>query len=876
MTGVMEQYFEVKDRYHDCLLFFRLGDFYELFFDDAVTASALLGLTLTGRDIGGGERAKMCGVPRHSLEQYLSKLAGLGYKAAVCEQLDEPGGSGGVLRREVTRVVTPGTLTDESALDERSNNYLMCVFEDAGYGLACADITTGEFRITDFSASEYKKVFDEIAKLNPKELVTNAGFSRAADIKRQFGLDCQALPDKIFGIKAAEKRLAEDPRFRDLRRFGFGENLDGVRAAGGLYYYIEYTQKDCLNFIRNIRYYSKNRYLGIDAGSRRNLELTASLRDGGRKATLLSVLDKTRTPMGARCLRRWLEQPLTDPEQINRRLDAVDALLRGDEARARLMDLLGGVKDLERLAMRVALEDVGAAQLCAVAASLGPLPGIKQLIPAQTGLLKELASAFDDLSDIGAELARALPNSPDDDQAADALGRGIKRLVNKGFSDEYDAAFEAAAGLNERVGQLEEKERGRTGNKNLKISNNKAFGYYIELSRSAQNIPADYIRRQTLTGSERYVTQELLELESGLALVGQRLSECGERAMRSVFDALRRQINRLQLTSYMAATLDALCSLAQAARENGYVRPAVISGAPDTSDQGVIDIVGGRHPVVELMTEGYVPNDTYLGEGRSLAIITGPNMAGKSTYMRQTAQIIIMAQMGGFVPASYAKISVCDKIFTRAGASDDLASGQSTFMVEMNEVANIMENATARSLIILDEVGRGTSTYDGLCIAWSVLEHIVNVIKAKTMFATHYHELTELEGRLPGVHNYSMSLTEKDGVLVYDRRLARKAADGSFGLHAAQVAGMPEGIVQRARQLFDGLNQSGAARRPEPGGIVRYSDGETGFLADIDYNDRFFINEVVRLRKEGVSLRDAVRQILDKENVKGGNGDNQE
>jgi len=836
MTNIMDQYFDIKERYRDCLLFFRLGDFYELFFDDAVIASNALGLTLTGRDVGGA-RAKMCGVPRHALEPYISRLVGEGHKVAVCEQLGEPGAA--IIRREVTRVVTPGTLTDEAALDARRNNYIMCIYEGEGIGCACADVTTGEFLAAGFSAGEYKAAFDEIAKFGPRELIVNPEFSHAADIKKQFGLNAETLAEAFFAIK--DKRSEK--------------NGDAARAVAGLYHYLENTQKNCLNFLKKPRYYTKDKYLGIDAGSRRNLELTANLRGRAKSATLLSVLDKTRTPMGARCLRRWLDQPLTDAAQINKRLDAVEFFLNDEPARLKSRELLSGVKDLERLTMRVALGSAGAAQLYVIAASLEPLPAIKAALPASRALLKEMAAAFDDLSDMRSALAAALSESED--------SGGAKRLIKAGFSEEYDRAFESAAQLDERVKALEAAERARTGNKNLKIANNKAFGYYIELSRDARNIPADYMRRQTLSNCERYVTQDLLDIESGLALARQRLADCEERVTLSLLDGIRRQAGRIQLTSYVVATLDALLSLAQAARENGYVKP-VISPAG-----GVIDIRGGRHPVVELMTdEKYVPNDARLGGEDLLAIITGPNMAGKSTYMRQTALIVIMAQMGGFVPADSARISICDKIFTRAGASDDLASGQSTFMVEMNEVANIVENATADSLIILDEVGRGTSTYDGLCIAWGVLEHIVGVIKAKTLFATHYHELTELEGKLPGVRNYSMSLTETNGALVYDRRLAAKPADGSFGLHAAQMAGMPEGIISRARQLLNEISRSGA--RPEgpprePGEAVDYSDGNIGIAPDIDFDDRFFISEIVRLRRKGVTLRDAVRQIIGEE-----------
>ena len=793
-TPMMEQYMEIKNQYKDCLLLFRLGDFYEFFFEDAVTASRELDIVLTGRDCGAPERAPMCGVPYHSVDGYIARLIEKGYKAAICEQTEDPRFTKTIVKREVVRIITPGTVTDQAMLDEGKNNYIACVCGDkSGCSLAACDVTTGEFVVTTIPAGG--KIEDELIRLNPAELIVNEGFSNPFLIENAIKAKPARYHAWAFYPSNAKKRLTGHFRVASMQGYGMDDGGTETSAAGALLEYLYDTQKNGLSHITTIKKYSRDNYMALDAASRRNLELTETIRDKGKKNSLLGVLDKTLTAAGARTLRKWVEQPLISPAPINRRLDAVGELKDQPLVREELKELLNTVFDIERIMTRIVYGTCGARDLCALKSSVRYFPHIKNLAgELRSDLFTEIHKNFDTLEDIYGEIDAALNEDP-------PFGVREGGMIRSGFNGELDKLRDARANGSKWLAELEAKERDLSGIKSLKVKYNKVFGYHIEITNSFTHMaPERYVRRQTLANCERYVTGELKEIEDTILGAEERINDLEYELFTKLRERVAGNVERIQLSAYMAGVLDAVQSLAESADKYGYVKPVVNNG-------DLIRIKAGRHPVVERTSEqGFVPNDTEMDGGDNrLAVVTGPNMAGKSTYMRQVALIVLMAQTGSFVPASNAEIGAVDRIFTRVGASDDLASGQSTFMVEMTEVANILNNATRKSLVILDEIGRGTSTYDGLSIAWSVMEHIAGNIGAKTLFATHYHELTELEGTTPGVKNYNFAVSEQGEDVVFLRRITRGGADRSYGIHVARLAGLPQNVLDRSGEILASL-----------------------------------------------------------------------
>jgi DNA mismatch repair protein MutS len=810
-TPMMEQYFSIKKEYPHCILMFRMGDFFEMFFDDAVTVAKELDLVLTGRSCGQDERAPMCGVPHHAVDGYLARLVEKGYHVAICEQVEDPKLAKGIVKREVVRVVTPGTVTDAQMLDEGRNNYIVALHPDGGYiGLASADITTGLFSVTAIPDEEKGKLLDEITRLNPAEILLHESFPLRREAENAAGFKATVAPAWTFKSVNAYKTLTSHFNTLHLEGFGLKHFSPEIPAAGALLAYIAETQKNALSQITAIKKYSFGGYMALDAASRRNLELTADMRGRGKRDSLLGVLDRTKTAMGARLLRAWVELPLTQPAEINRRLDAVWEWVREPLLRAELREYLSSVHDLERIMTRLASQSANARDLSALRASLTALPHIEKLLVDFNGEINGgLSRTFDGLQDIHQTIDEVIVELP-------PVGVREGGVVKPGYDRELDELLDVKNNGQTWLSELEAREREQTGIKNLKVRYNKVFGYYIEITKSQLALaPAYYIRRQTLANCERFITDELKKLEDTILGADEKQIALEY----EIFDRLRRHVvgemARIQFTAMALATLDTLQALADTAERNGYTRPAV-------NDGGEIVIKDGRHPVVEQRAEGgFVPNDTRLDRADNrLAVITGPNMAGKSTYMRQVALITLMAQIGSFVPASEAVIGVVDRIFTRVGASDDLATGQSTFMVEMTEVANILHGATGKSLVLLDEIGRGTSTFDGLAIAWAVTEYIADqkIIGAKTLFATHYHELTELEGRVPGVVNYCFTVLERDGDVAFLRKIARGGGGRSFGIHVAKLAGVPAPVLRRAAALLSELNEADIAKR---------HDGET-------------------------------------------------
>ena len=806
LTPMMEQYFQIKGQYKQCLLMFRLGDFYEMFFDDAVVASKELGIVLTGRDCGQAERAPMCGVPFHAADNYIGKLVEKGFHVAICEQVEDPKQAKGIVKREVIRVVTPGTVLDAGRLDEGRHNFITCLNDgENGIGCATADITTGLFMVTALPGGNENKLLDELARLSPAEIICAEGFPYRNSVAVMTGLTPYSAPAWTFYPKNAFKCLTEHFNTLNLEGFGLKQHMPEVSAAGALLQYLSETQKHALKQITSIKHYSQLNHMALDMPSRRNLELTAAIHTRNKKDSLLGVLDRTETPMGARLLKSWVEQPLIMPKEIQRRLDAVEELVHMALLRAELKELLRGVHDLERLMAKLASNIANARDMSALRSSFSPLPHIRTLLSdMKTGLNTEIYRSFDDLSDIRHQIDKMLT----DDPPAHLREGG---LIKPGYSKELDELLSIKENGRQWLRELEAREREATGIKNLKIRFNKVFGYYIEVTQSYIHLaPERYTRRQTLANCERFTTDELKQLEIKILNAESTQTELEF----NLFDALRREVvdemARVQFTSYALAAIDALTSLADAAERNRYCKPVV-------NDGGIIRIKEGRHPVVERRAaHEFVPNDTHLDNTNRLSIITGPNMAGKSTYMRQVALITLMAQMGSFVPAESAEIGVTDRIFTRVGASDDLATGQSTFMVEMTEVANILNNATPKSLVILDEIGRGTSTFDGLSIAWAVLEYIAEKINARTLFATHYHELTELEGRVDRAANYCFTVREQGEDIIFLRKLTRGGAGISYGIHVARLAGLPGAVLARARELLEKLNEADIVRHDKP------------------------------------------------------------
>ena len=792
---MMEQYMRIKNAHKNCLLFFRLGDFYELFFDDALVASKELGLTLTGRGTDEN-RAPMCGVPHHSADKYIAQLVENGYKVAVCEQTELPQPGKGLVNRDVVRVITPGTITDSNMLDNSSNNFAAAVFEaDNGeLGVAFADVSTGEFFAAAFGENR-SSVVDELARIAPREVIVNGFLKVAKQIEVTLKIKPEIYNDWAFKYDNALKRLTSHFGVQSLDGFGISHRAE-VCAAGALLQYFYETQKNALSHIIKITPAKNDKFMLLDANTRRNMELTSTIREKGKYGSLLWVLDKTKTSMGARCLRKWLEQPLLDSNEINLRLDAVGELKNEIMARSELRDLLGKINDLERLAGKLVYATATARDLVALKNSAAQIPKIKALINDFTdrfkgGMNAYFAEMMDELADIHKWVDSTLIDEP-------AIGLKDGGLVKDGFNAELDKLRGAKTNGSQWLLELETKERDATNIKNLKIKYNKIFGYFFEVTNSyLANVPDRFVRRQTLANCERFVTDELKEVETAVLSADERIGELEHEIFIDLRTRITGQINRILETANMLACIDAMQSLAETAEKNGYVRPLVGKGRG-------LSIKDGRHPVVEQVLNGrFVPNDTTLdGQLERISVITGPNMAGKSTYMRQVALIVLMAQIGSFVPADSAEINVVDRIFTRIGASDDLSAGQSTFMVEMNEMANILNNATNNSLIIVDEVGRGTSTKDGLAIAQAVTEHIADKIGAKTLFATHFHELAELEGIIDGVVNYCFAVKEDGENIIFLRKILKERMDKSYGIHVARLAGVPESVVRRSRDIM--------------------------------------------------------------------------
>lgn len=805
LSPMMQHYVATKKEYPDCILFYRLGDFYEMFFEDAQTVSRELELTLTGKDCGLEERAPMCGVPYHAAEVYISRLIEKGYKVAICEQVEDPKKAKGMVKREVIRVVTPGTMLDGQNLDESKNNYLMSIVctEDR-FGVSVADVSTGECLVTEVDAQ--RKLLDEIHKFMPAEIICNQAFLVCGvdveDLKNRLSIALSALDDWYFDDSTCEQTLKEHFQCATLEGLGIGDFSCGAIAAGALFRYLQETQKSSLSQMTHITPYSAEKYMLLDSSTRRNLELTETLREKQKRGSLLWVLDKTGTAMGARMLRRFVEQPLIDQQEIEKRLDAVEELTKQPMIRDEIREYLRPIYDMERLASRISYQSANPRDLIAFKSSLEMLPFIKQLLNSfeKSELLQKIQEDMDALEDLCALIRDSIMDDP-------PLAMKDGGIIKDGYHEKVDEYRRAKNEGKQWLGQLENEEREKTGIRNLRIRYNKVFGYYLEVTNSFKNLVPDYyVRKQTLANAERYTTDRLKELEDTILGAEDRLSSLEYEVFCKVRETVADQVERVQRTAKAVAALDVFASLSLVAGKNRYVRPKL-------NQKGRIDIREGRHPVVEQMIPGdmFIANDTYLDNGdHRISVITGPNMAGKSTYMRQTALIVLMAQIGSFVPAQKANIGIADRIFTRVGASDDLASGQSTFMVEMTEVANILRNATANSLLILDEIGRGTSTFDGLSIAWAVIEYIADtrILGAKTLFATHYHELTELEGKLPGVHNYCIAVKEKGDDIVFLRKIVAGGADKSYGIQVARLAGVPEAVLTRARELSDQLSDA--------------------------------------------------------------------
>ncbi len=809
LTPMMQQYLETKRSYQDCILFYRLGDFYEMFFEDAITASKELEITLTGKNCGQEERAPMCGVPYHAVDSYLNKLVSKGYKVAICEQVEDPKSAKGIIKREVIRIVTPGTNLNLQALDDTKNNYLLCVTYFPGkIGMSVADVTTGDYYLTELE--DIRKLQDEINKYGPSELICNEQFFVSGydidDLKNRLNVSVYSLAPHYFDEDGCKKLLMKHFGVNSLQGLGIEDFPVGLIAAGALLQYLYEMQKTSLSHFTHIYPYLTSKYMLLDSSTRRNLELIETLREKQKKGSLLGVLDRTKTAMGGRLLRKYIEQPLIDKEKIAKRLDAVEALCKKSVDREELREYLHTIYDLERLLGKVSYKTANPRDLIAFRNSLAMLPSLRTILADfDTPLLREIYENMDPLEDIHHLIEDAIEEEP-----PIALKEG--GIIKEGFHETIDSLRKAKTDGKKWLAALEEEDRERTGIKNLRIKYNKVFGYYFEVTNSYKDqVPEDYVRKQTLANAERYTTPRLKELEDSILNAEDKLFGLEYDLFCEIRDAIANEVERIQKTARAVARLDVFTSLSFVAEQNHYVRPSL-------NDKGVIDIKEGRHPVVEQMIHNdmFIANDTHLDDKKHcIAVITGPNMAGKSTYMRQVALIVLLTQIGSFVPASKADIGIVDRIFTRVGASDDLASGQSTFMVEMNEVANILRNATPNSLLVLDEIGRGTSTFDGLSIAWAVIEHISNrkLLGAKTLFATHYHELTELEGKMDNVNNYCIAVKEKGDDIVFLRKIVKGGADKSYGIQVAKLAGVPDMVIDRAKEIVEQLSDNDITER---------------------------------------------------------------
>jgi len=802
-SPMMQHYLQTKEEYPDCILFYRLGDFYEMFFEDAKIVSRELELTLTGKSCGQEERAPMCGVPFHAYESYMNRLVAKGYKVAICEQMEDPKQAKGMVRREVIRVVTPGTNINEQALDEGKNNYIMCIVSLSDqFGVATADVTTGDFFVTEVDSK--RRLLDEIYKFSPTEVVCNEALFMSGldidDLKNRVGIVLYSLEHWYFDDSLCENTLKEHFRVNSLEGLGLADLECGMIASGSLLKYLYETQKNSLEQISAIHPYTTGKFMVLDSSTRRNLELVETLREKAKRGSLLWVLDKTKTAMGARMLRSFVEQPLIEKEEIEGRLDAIEELMQRAIDREELREYLNPVYDLERLLTRITYQSANPRDLTAFKSSIGMIPHIRRiLLELQSKEIQGICEDMDTLEDLYTLIDAAIEEEP-------PIKVREGGIIKDGYHEEIDRLREAKSQGKNWLAELEAKEREKTGIKNLKIKFNKVFGYYLEVTNSFKDLVPDYYtRKQTLTNAERYITPELKEMEDMILGAEDKLVQLEYELFRELREQIAKNVVRIQKTAKALAKIDVFASLALISEQNHYCRPSL-------NQNGRIDIKNGRHPVVEKMINNdmFIANDTYLDNQKNrISVITGPNMAGKSTYMRQTALIVLMAQIGCFVPAETADIGIVDRIFTRVGASDDLASGQSTFMVEMTEVANILRNATGNSLLILDEIGRGTSTFDGLSIAWAVVEHISNpkLLGAKTLFATHYHELTELEGKLDNVNNYCIAVKEKGDDIVFLRKIVKGGADKSYGIQVAKLAGVPDSVIERAKEIAEELGR---------------------------------------------------------------------
>ncbi len=802
MTPMMTQYLETKKQYPDCILFYRLGDFYEMFFEDALKASKALEITLTGKDCGLEERAPMCGVPFHAVDSYLNKLVQKGFKVAIAEQMEDPKLAKGLVKREVIRVVTPGTITSAQALDETKNNYLMgIVYIGETFGISSADISTGDFFVTEVRSE--RDLFDEINKFSPSEIICNEAFYVSGvdveELKERYHVSLSALDSHFFGDETCRKILREHYHVGSLDGLGLADYDTGVISAGCVMQYLYETQKSTLDHLTTITPYQVGQFMVIDTSTRRNLELVETLREKQKRGTLLWVLDKTKTAMGARLLRSYIEQPLIHKDQILARQEAVQEFNMNYISREEICEYLNPVYDLERLIGRISYKTANPRDLLAFKNSLAMIPYIKDILKEfSSPLLKGLEAELDPLEDLRDLIEQAIVEEP-------PISVRDGGMIREGFHEEADRLRHAKTEGKTWLAELEAREKEKTGIKTLKVKFNKVFGYYFEVSNSFKNqVPDYFIRKQTLVNGERFTTDELKNLEDIIMGAEEKLVSLEYDLFCQVRDTIAAQVLRIQKTAKALAGIDVFASLSVVATRHNYVKPSI-------NERGTINIKNGRHPVVEQMMRDdlFVSNDTCLDNGKNrISIITGPNMAGKSTYMRQVALIVLMAQIGSFVPADEANIGICDRIFTRVGASDDLASGQSTFMVEMTEVANILRNATRNSLLVLDEIGRGTSTFDGLSIAWAVVEHISNtrLLGAKTLFATHYHELTELEGTMSGVNNYCIAVKEQGDDIVFLRKIVKGGADKSYGIQVAKLAGVPDSVIARAKEIITELS----------------------------------------------------------------------
>ncbi len=812
LTPMMQQYMKIKENYQDCILFFRLGDFYEMFFSDAETASSVLGITLTGKDCGLEERAPMCGVPFHSCDPYIAKLVDAGYKVAICEQIQDPSQCKGIVERDVVKVITPGTITLPDAVDENKNNFIAVVYKKgSAFGFSASDATTGELYSTSFvSESAKSDLLSELAKYTPSEIVYNSELQTDTSVMRiirdKFGAFMQKSD---FGYDSEE--TAYDiivKHYGEFPKKEYEENKLAYISSANLLKYLEETQMTALSHMKSIQLYSSTQYLGLDSTARANLELVKTMRDGNKKGSLLSVLDRTCTPMGGRMISNWIRQPLVSCNHIRRRLDAVEELFNKHTLRADAIESLKKINDIERLVSKLEYQTVNGRDLLALKESILNFPALYECFSkCESSLILELYTEFDLLDDIYKIIDESI-----DPEAPLTIREG--GVIKKGYDPELDGWKEGKKNGTQKLRELEAFERERTGIKKLKVNYNKVFGYYIEVTKSEYDkVPENYIRKQTLVNAERFITPELKEIEDIVLRSDEKIVNREYQIFCSIREQIKEQLSRIQRTARVIAVLDVLCCFAEVSVKNNYVKPEVDPG-------DVIEIKNGRHPVVEhFITDClFVPNDTVLDRDKNMfSIITGPNMAGKSTYMRQVAIIVLMAQMGCFVPAGSARIGIVDKIFTRIGASDDLSSGQSTFMVEMNEASNIIKNATERSLIILDEIGRGTSTFDGLAIAWSIVEHISDKKKlgARTLFATHYHELTQLEEKIDNVKNYCITAKKRNDDIVFLRKIVRGGADESYGIEVAKLAGVPDDVIKRAKVILKNLETDAPDKKYE-------------------------------------------------------------